>query len=184
MDDEGTESIDWNISGKDGALIAFKVLLLSLGILIMVYFETKNINKLNAEKESIQSSFNKLTSQKAQIEKEVQSYDKLGNKSQEFMKKLEVIQDLAKKRLLAISGLDHIQSVIPEKVWLSKVSFKNNEFSIDGTALTNREVQNFVEALERTGAFGQVNIGKFFGDRSNNKNSRRRKFTIVSILKE
>ena len=186
MEDEGTEAIDWHLSANDILLIAFKVALLSLGTLIMLFFETRNINVLNQKKEVVQKSLQTLTSEKSKLEKEIEAYAKLGNKSQEFMKKLGVIQALAKKRLLAISGLDHIQSVIPEKVWLNKISFKGTEFSIDGTALTNREVQSFVEALEETGAFNQVNIGKFSGDRSNrqDRNSKRREFTIVSILKE
>ena len=185
-EDEGTQFSDWSMSSKDMITIAVKLLIVAIGTLALMYYEKQNLDKLKAQKVAAQSELNKVTEQKKNLETEIKNFTDLDSKSQEFMAKLEIIQNLAKKRLLAISGLDHIQSVIPETVWLNRVSFRRKEFSIDGTALTNKEVQNFVEALENTGAFEQVNIGKFSGDRSSkeDKNSQRRQFTIVSTLKE
>jgi len=137
MEDEVSESIDWNMDTKDVFLIVFKLFSLALGILVMMYFEKQNIEKLNAKRASIQKELNGMQSQKSNMETEIKSFSDLDNKSQEFMQQLEVIQVLAKKRLQAISVLDMIQTAIPEKVWLKKIAYKDREFSSEGTALTN-----------------------------------------------
>ena len=106
----------------------------------------------------------------------------MAKKSKEFYNKLNVMQELADSRLLALTGLDHIQSIIPEEVWLQKVNFDNKKFTLTGTSTTNNQLQNFIQKLEDTQLFSNVNLEQS-REEKDNKNYVRRHFSIKSTLK-
>ncbi len=173
-----------NIEIKPKKIIGFciRMLLCTVGVISLKYVEKKNITELNARKVIVNRELNQLTKQQKAIEKQIASYSTLVIKSKEFYNKLEIMQQLADNRMLALTGLDHIQSIIPEEVWLKQVDFGNKKFTIAGISTTNKNIQNFVEELEKTELFSSVNLEKAMED---NRNSRytRRQFIIVSTLK-
>ena len=175
---------DIEIDPKKIIGFTLRLFICTLGTIILMHFEKQNLNKLNGNKAIVGGELNDLKSKKQDLKKQVKGFEYMVIKSKEFNEKLGIMQKIVDRRLLAVTGLDHIQTVIPEKVWLKEIQFNNNDFTITGVSTTNKQIQNFVEELERTNLFSKVNLDRAEKDNSEkNKLLSRRKFVIVSTLK-
>ena len=173
-----------NIEIDPKRIIGFvvRLALCALGVVVLRYIEKQNLDKLNGQKSIVQNELNQLAKKQKEKEKEVEGFAYMAKKSKEFYNKLDIMQELADSRLLALTGLDHIQSIIPEEVWLQRVNFDDKKFTITGTSTTNKQIQNFIEKLEDTQLFSNVNLEKAIEDKDK-KNYIRRNFIIKSTLK-
>ena len=152
------------------------------GTAVLMYIEKQNLERLNGQKAVVQGEFDNLKSKSSMIEKEIKGFEYMIAKSRDFNNKLKIMQKIVDHRLSAVTGLDNIQQVIPKEVWLKKVDFNDRKFTLKGISTTNKQIQNFIEELERTNLFSIVSLQKS-EEEKNNKNYRRRRFTIVSTLK-
>lgn len=169
------------VNPKQVVGLILRLVICSIGTMVLMYIEKDNLDKLNGEKGIVNGEFSELKSKKAMIEKEVKGFEYMASKSKEFGNKLNIMQKIVDRRLLAMSGLDHIQSVIPNRVWLKEVRFDKQDFTIRGLSTTNKQIQNFVEELEETGLFSKVNLER--ATEEINDERKRRSFVIVSTLK-
>lgn len=161
-----------------------RIALCALGTIILMRVEKNNLDKLNAEKAIVSGELSQLKGEKGNLEKQIKGFEYIAKKSEEFNKKLDIMQKIADRRLLAVTGLDKIQEVIPEEVWLKEIRFNKDDFTIKGVSTTNKQIQNFTEELERTNLFSKVVLDRAEEDKSNNsKLHSRRRFVIVSTLK-
>ena len=183
-EDEKKSSFLSNIKIDPKRIIGFivRLALCALGVVVLRYIEKQNLDKLNGQKSIVQNELDQLVKKQKEKEKEVEGFAYMAKKSKEFYNKLDIMQELADSRLLALTGLDHIQSIIPEEVWLKRVNFDDKKFTITGISTTNKQIQNFIEKLEKTQLFSNVNLEKAMEDK-NNKNYIRRNFIIKSTLK-
>jgi len=62
--------------------------------------------------------------------------------------KLSVIKDLQKNKILAVQLLDTLSQRIPEQMWLAKVLKRGNEMTLEGYAIDNETIANFMKGLE------------------------------------
>ncbi len=171
-------SIDpWKVLG-----FCIRVVICAVGVIALRYFERQNLDKLNRQKTMVQGELDQMVKTRKDKEKQVESFGYIVEKSKEFYNKLDIIQDLADSRLLPLTGLDYIQNVIPEEVWLREIEFQNKEFKITGTSTTNKQVQNFIEKLEGTQLFSNVTLQQS-SEEKDNRNYIRRNFLIKSVLK-
>jgi Tfp pilus assembly protein PilN len=142
------------------------------------------LDKLNAAKAIVNGELNNLKTEQGSLKKQIEGFEYIAKKSKEFNEKLDIMQKIVDRRFLAVSGLDQIQEVIPEEVWLKEIQFRKDDFTIRGVSTTNKQIQNFAEELEGTNLFSKVVLDRAEEDRSNNsKLHSRRKFVIVSTLK-
>ncbi|MDE0119204.1 MAG: PilN domain-containing protein [Bdellovibrionales bacterium] len=160
----------------------FRVGICAAGVIALRYVEQQNLDKLNRQKTIVQGELDQLIKTRKDKEKQVESFGYIVEKSKEFYNKLDIMQGLADSRLLPLTGLDYIQNVIPEEVWLREIEFRNKEFDIKGASTTNKQVQNFIEKLEGTQLFSSVTLQQS-REEKDNKNYIRRNFTIKSTLK-
>ncbi len=168
--------------------IVVKLSILVSGVFVVKYFEEKNIDQFNAQKAVVTGELSKLESKKKKLKEEINNFDSLKVKADEFNNKLGIMQQLAHERLSVVTGLDHIQTVIPQKVWLDKIIFSKNTFQIEGVTTTNKELQNFVESLEQTGVFSNVHMSRVGDDKSSRVGNvgssfTRRQFLVETVLK-
>lgn len=184
LDDADKKSFlsDLDLETKDIIGLVLRLVVCGLGVVILMHFEKKNLDKLNGEKAVIQEELNSLKSKQSTIKKEIQGLEYISEKSKEFNRKLNIMQGIVDNRLLAVKGLDFIQSAIPEEVWLREVSLNKKKFIIKGVSTTNKQIQNFIEQLENTDLFSAVSLAKAEEEKKEAHYSRRR-FTIESSLK-
>ena len=75
--------------------------------------------------------------------------------------RISVIQDLQRNQVSPVLSLDSLSQAIQsiEYIWLSQLTQNNSNFSMAGTATSVNAVADFVENLEQTGYFRNVNLG-------------------------
>ena len=173
-----------NISIDPWKVLGFflRVVICVAGIVSLRYVEQQNLDKLNRQKAIVKGELDQLVKTRKDKEKKVESFSYIVEKSKEFYNKLDIMQGLADSRLLPLTGLDYIQNVIPEEVWLREVGFRDKEFDIRGASTTNKQVQNFIEKLEETQLFSSVTLQQS-REEKDKRNYIRRNFTIKSVLK-
>jgi type IV pilus assembly protein PilN len=70
-----------------------------------------------------------------------------------------VIEQLEKSRAGPVKVLDHVsQSLEPLKLWLNRLSVKGNDVELEGRALTNDDVVEFVNNLRNTQYFTNIRL--------------------------
>ena len=184
LDDSSKKSFlsDLDLEVKDIVGVVVRLVVCGLGVVVLMHFEKKNLNKLNGQKMIAQEELNSLKSKESTIKKDIKGLEYISEKSKEFNRKLNIMQSIVDNRLLAVKGLDFIQSAIPEEVWLQEVSLNKKKFIIRGVSTTNKQIQNFIEQLENTDLFSAVSLARA-EEESKEAHYSRRRFTIESLLK-
>jgi type IV pilus assembly protein PilN len=86
-----------------------------------------------------------------QYQKTIRKIKVLNNRINTIEKKLSIIKELSFKRYNAIYLLNAItESVISKRMWFSNISFDNRMVKIQGLAMDERTVTDFMKKLEET----------------------------------
>jgi type IV pilus assembly protein PilN len=64
-------------------------------------------------------------------------------------RKLRIIDDLEKGKTGPVRILDHLSQIIPKQVWLMAWEEKSGTVKVEGEALTNKHVAEFITALKK-----------------------------------
>jgi len=89
------------------------------------------------------------------ITKEVRDLEK---KRETLKSKLEIIDTLKKRKIGPVRVLDDLNISVPEKSWLVEVRDKGGVLRIDGLALDNQTIADFVKKLEKSEYFVRVDL--------------------------
>lgn len=91
---------------------------------------------------------------------EVEKVKKLKEEKKEVEKKLGLINDLKSKQRGPAPLLNQISLAIPDEIWLSSVSTKQNQLSLEGMSLTANNVANFMKTLENINVLTEIELDK------------------------
>jgi type IV pilus assembly protein PilN len=72
--------------------------------------------------------------------------------------RIAALQKISKDRHREIRVLDLLQSVIPEKAWLTKIGILPEKVTIAGMAMSDYEVSSFMESLTKSAFLMDVNL--------------------------
>ncbi|NTV41867.1 MAG: hypothetical protein HGA63_01055 [Syntrophobacteraceae bacterium] len=163
---------------KESAKQLFSLYLLSivLAALIMGYlWYAKN------------SEIAMLEKRLAQLQQEVQQYAKYEGMLQEMTKKKEsiekkrnVIFDLQKDRdsIVRIMALLSVQ-IPPEKLWFERLSQSGNSVSLDGVALSNEAIVEFMRNLESSPYVQKGSVNLTHSRQTTMSNKKLREFQVT-----
>ncbi|NTU47775.1 MAG: hypothetical protein HGA84_02065 [Syntrophobacteraceae bacterium] len=163
---------------KESAKQLFSLYLLSivLAALIMGYlWYAKN------------SEIAMLEKRLAQLQQEVQQYAKYESMLQEMTKKKEsiekkrnVIFDLQKDRdsIVRIMALLSVQ-IPPEKLWFERLSQSGNSVSLDGVALSNEAIVEFMRNLESSPYVQKGSVNLTHSRQTTMSNKKLREFQVT-----
>ena len=123
--------------------VFFLCLLLVIIVLVWVHFY-------------LGSKQTRLTANVTDTKKELALYKQKNEEIKEIRKKLQdlemrqnVIQDLEKQRFEPVHILDELtEKIVPERMWLTRLNITANQMDVDGIALDNNTVANFIDNLE------------------------------------
>lgn len=88
--------------------------------------------------------------------KQVQDFEQ---KKKLLEDKNRIIEQLEKSRAGPVKVLDYVsQSMEPLKIWLTRLSVKGNDVELEGRAMTNDDIVEFVNNLNRTGYFTDIRL--------------------------
>lgn len=97
--------------------------------------------------------------QVAQLKEQVKQVLDFEQKKKLLEDKNRIIDQLEQSRMGPVKVLDHVsQSLEPLKVWLTRLGLSANTVELEGKALTNDDVVDFVNNLRRTDYFTGINL--------------------------
>jgi type IV pilus assembly protein PilN len=130
------------------------------------------INNLNSE----------ITSTRAQVAK----YKLINKEIAEIKKKLEllnrkikVIESLQDGRKAQVENLDSLYHLLVEKrMWYNKIEEKGDQFSLEGIALDNHTVADFMTRIEKSDRFQDVRLSSIKQYELKGKNMKLKQFLV------
>ena len=95
----------------------------------------------------------------AQLKELVKQVADFEARKKQLEDKNRIIDQLEKSRVGPVRVMDHVsQSLDPLKIWLVRVGVNGQSVDLEGRALTNDDVVEFVNNLRRTDYFTDINL--------------------------
>jgi len=139
-------------------LQALLVLLIIIAAAVMggyCYYINKNIQAKDAEKQS-------LLKQQMLLKETVELQQQVDELKGKVLERVNIIKDLTANSDLRFAMLQHINSILPENLWLINIveSTSGNEISytIEGMSYTKEDISSFLLGLEKYDKFKNVSL--------------------------
>jgi type IV pilus assembly protein PilN len=114
---------------------------------------------LDTELEAKRAEKQDKEKQVAQLQEQVKQVADFEQRKKVLEDKNRVIDQLEKSRVGPVKVLDHVsQSLEPLKLWLVRVSLNGQNIELEGRAMTNDDVVEFVNNLRRTDYFMNIDL--------------------------
>ncbi len=138
-----------------------KPLLIRVGLVIVpivlgYVFGSYNISTAKDKIKNLNDKASSFEKDIGAIKPELDLIEKLSAEKNKLNQEISNLKALSKKRYRLAKSLDAIQTLIPEKAWLVKVSYKSNKIIIEGRAPDDQVVSSFMENLEQSAIFANV----------------------------
>lgn len=166
--------------------VFFLCLLLVMVILVWVHFY-------------LGTKQNRLTTNVSDTKKELALYQKKNAEISEIRKKLQdlemrqnVIQDLEKQRFEPVHIMDELtDKIVPERMWLTRLNIQDNQMDVDGIALDNKTVADFIDNLEslsklndpKAPMYEKVRLNKLQQEEIRNLNMKKFELSALKLVK-
>ncbi len=156
------------------------IFMLSLVFLLIIFFYynfslSNKVGSLNTNIKNTKTElakYNKINDEIAQIKKQLDN----------LKKKMAVMKTLEANRFEPTRLLDIMtQVIVPKRMWFTQLESKGEKVKINGIALDNKTVADFMVRLEDCGLFKEVDLKTL--KRKKNKNAELKSFTIYCIKK-
>ena len=110
-----------------------------------------------------------LNTIKESKKKEIKKYNKVNKEIKDIKKKLDlmnkkmnIVKKIGENRKEPVILLDTMtRMIIPKRMWLTKFSATGNDVTINGIALDNKTVADFMIRLQASKLFDSVNLKKY-----------------------
>jgi len=119
---------------------------LILGAIVGCYMWYSSMDGVIADK---QKEIATARQQIEQYKKAIGEVEKYKGLEAALNRKLNIIDDLEKGKTGPVRVLDHLSQIIPKQVWLIDWSEKSGTVKMEGEALTNKHVAEFITALKK-----------------------------------
>jgi len=125
-----------------GLLITFSVLVAST---------SRQIAEINSEIDVLDTNLKK-------IQKKTKEVHQLESMQRELNSKLSVIAVLKRSKIGPVRMLDDLVSTMPEQVWITSATERSTQVSLEGYALDNQTIADFMTALQGSNYFENVDL--------------------------
>lgn len=135
--------------------LSYFTLSLILTLLVLFLYD----RNLNAKISTLDSQISETKKLVAAFEKDAKKVDDIKKKLSNLKKKTKVINGLEVNRGWPVRLLDAMTMVIvPKRMWFNKFESKAKNVNIDGVAMDNKTVADFMTRLETSKLFKSVNL--------------------------
>ena len=97
-----------------------------------------------------------LSSDIADLKKVIGEVDEYKLEEQRLAQKLGVIEDLRAKKTGPVRMLDRVASDIPDKLWLTELTEKDQKVTLKGVSINNEVIATFMNKMEDSIYFSDV----------------------------
>lgn len=144
--------------------------LILAGVFVFHQSYSRKIDSLEADKR-------KATARIEALKKEIGEVEKFKARKAELQKKVDIINSLQAGRVGPVKVLDSISAATPENSWVEKLTLQGDRISMEGIAMNNTVVADFMNALSRNGRFRDVVLGT--ADQTTVQNTKLVKFNLT-----
>ena len=150
---------DMFLAAEDMRKEALKRILVILIPTIGLYiYQTQNIPGKQAELSSKQQVLTELQSYNEKQAASVAEIKKFKEDEAIIEARISALDKISKDRSREIRVLDLLQGVIPEKAWLTRIQLNPEKVIIQGMAVSDYEVSQFLESLTKSVFLMDVNL--------------------------
>ncbi|MEN0058247.1 MAG: PilN domain-containing protein [Bdellovibrio sp.] len=135
-----------------------RLVLLLVGPLALYIYESQNIPTLLGALNVKRQALSELESYNAKAAASVAEIKKFKEDEALIETRISALEKISRDRQREVRVLDLLQTVIPEKAWLTRVQINPDRLNIQGMALTDFEVSTFLDALTRSVFLMDVNL--------------------------
>lgn len=134
--------------------------LIAVGLLLVTLFAAwMYVSALQEEREAKQRDKADKDTRVAALKEQVKQVQDFEQKKKVLEDKNRTIDQLEKARGGPVKVLDQVsRSLDPLKLWLLKLNLTNGTVEVEGRALTNDDIVEFVNNLRRTEAFNSIQL--------------------------
>ncbi|MFO0774100.1 MAG: PilN domain-containing protein [Nitrospiraceae bacterium] len=134
--------------------------LIGLAVLLLTLFGCwMYVSSLQDEREAKQREKTDKDMQVAALKEKVKQVQDFEQKKKVLEDKNRIIDQLERARGGPVKVLDQVsRSLDPLKLWLLKLNLNNTTVEVEGRALTNDDIVEFVNNLRRTDAFNSIQL--------------------------
>jgi len=131
----------------------FSTLLVVL-ILVLGYFWFY----LNDRIQNLQNERIAMTQSLGALKEKVKEVEGFEKDKKSFEEKIKIIQQLKLNQSGPVHLLDQVSRNLPPRVWLIGLAQQGNGVTIEGRAMTNSELVDFIDNLKRSKYFSEIQI--------------------------
>jgi type IV pilus assembly protein PilN len=127
---------------------------LSILIIVLGYFWIL----LNERISSLEDQKVKLSQELESLKKQVQEVENYEKDKKVFEEKIRIIQQLRKNQSEPVHLLDEVSKNLPDRVWLQSMTQHSNTVELEGKAITNSEIVDFIDKLKHSAYFRDIQL--------------------------
>lgn len=157
-----------------------KIIVMVMWVGVLYGYEWYNIGQLTSSLQRVQQQEAQLVAEATALKPQVEKAKVLQKENEELNKKLSLVKDLGRLRLREIRAIDHIQNIVPEKVWLSSLKFKDDDFEVVGLSANDQELDKLLDGIRENPTFKDVLLSRAVEEKSKQGNVKA--FVITSKL--
>ncbi len=144
---------------KENIRRQISVFLLSLLFIsvVLVYYNTTLGSKISELESNIASTKKELKA----TQRKARQVDQIKRKLNLLQRKTRVIRNLELNRKEPVKMLDAMtQLVVPERMWITSLKNQGRRINLNGIALDNQTVADFMTRMERSKLFSSISLKK------------------------
>jgi type IV pilus assembly protein PilN len=88
----------------------------------------------------------------------IKKVEELEAKREQLRHKIQVIEELKANQRGPVRIMDEVSRALPELVWLTKLTLKGNELQLDGSAMDENAVANYIANLDASPHFAEPEL--------------------------
>lgn len=141
--------------GENNALV--KRLAFVIVPIVCIYIYTWMIeSELKTKISGLTKQSTSLDTELANLKPEMDMIEQLKSEKNKISTEVATLKEISKKRYAYVKVLDALQSLTPEKAWITKMQYKDQTISIDGRAIEDAVISSFMQNLEESAYFSNV----------------------------
>jgi type IV pilus assembly protein PilN len=111
-----------------------------------------------AEKAQVEDDIAKTQNQIKNLQMEAAEIEKIKKRSNELKAKRDVINNLSLQKTEPVEVLDELSQLMPEKAWIKSYNNSGDKVVIDGVAVDNTIIAEFMKRLQGSKHYGDVEL--------------------------
>jgi type IV pilus assembly protein PilN len=161
-----------NVRRQVSVFLLSLVLVAIIAVIAHVWFNNRitGLNERIAATKAQVAKYNKINAEIAEIKKKLAVLDK----------KIEVIQTLDRNRKAPVRLMDSMtQLLVTNRMWFKRMDYKNNAIKLDGIALDNQTVADFMTRVQEFPDYQEVKLASIKQERFAKKNLNLKHFGVT-----